>query len=47
MSDTTLQDKLKEVSELMASTVGEAVKETQSFVCPIDPAERALCEACQ
>lgn len=46
----TLEEKLAQIAAAMQgqqpATAGAGAS-NQAFACPIDPAERALCEACQ
>lgn len=46
----TLEEKLAQIAAAMQgqqpATAGAGAS-SQAFACPIDPAERALCEACQ
>jgi len=47
---TSLEDKLAMIAAAMQGqqpALQTASASAQPFVCPIDPAERALCEACQ
>lgn len=44
----TLEEKLAQIAAAMKGQQPLAAgASNQAFACPIDPAERALCEACQ
>ena len=46
----TLEEKLAQIAAAMQGqqpAMAGAGASSQAFACPIDPAERALCEACQ
>jgi len=49
-TNTSLEEKLAQVAAALQGQSLQPTTEAASsgaFVCPIDPAERALCEACQ
>jgi hypothetical protein len=51
-SETTVQERLAQIAAAVAAkttsdTGGQDAKPKTSMACPIDPAERALCDSCQ
>ena len=46
-NELTVEEKLAAIAEAMNKKPEAKIKAAVKVACPIDPAERALCEGCQ